>query len=66
MQTELSKKNTINTTPMKAKKLVVQLNKENNMDLSNLNNNISTSSLLNKKKAKDEDIEVIDVDGKEI
>ena len=62
MQTELSKKNTINTTPMKAKKLVVQLNKENNMDLSNLNNNISTSSLLNKKKAKDEDIEVIGLD----
>jgi hypothetical protein len=46
------------TTPLKTRKML-QMNKENIMDL---NNNITTSSLLNKKRQKNDDIEVIGLD----
>jgi len=57
MQTVTKNKKAANT-PLKTRKML-QMNKENIMDL---NNNITTSSLLNKKRAKNENIEVIGLD----
>jgi len=55
--TQYPSENQITINPMKTKK---QINKENIMSI---NNSITTSTLLNKKKEKEEDIEVIGLEG---